>query len=241
MNEQNLEQFELYLSDKMSVDDKKNFEIRLTNEPDLQAELNQYQETTAFLETKFSAETAKFKQNLKAISTEHQSDNQSKKVQVLKFNPKYFAVAASLVLFFGLFFYLQTENPVYTDYNQHETAAFVERSGTDKTLLLAQKAFNEKQYQKAIPLFETVLKSYKKPEVIYFYAICLIETDNFAKAEDILLSLKEGNSIYNHRATWYLALMRLKQNNKASCKNFLKQIPVDAEDYTKAQELLELL
>ena len=144
-------------------------------------------------------------------------------------------------LFFVLFFHFQNNSPVYSDYNQHEKAAFVERGEYNKILLLAQKAFNNKQYQKAIPLFETVLKSYKKPEVIYFYAICLLETDNFTKAEDILLSLKDGTSIYNYRATWYLALMRLKQNNKESCKNFLKQIPPDAEDYTKAQELLELL
>ncbi|MBC7642676.1 MAG: tetratricopeptide repeat protein, partial [Flavobacterium sp.] len=77
--------------------------------------------------------------------------------------------------------------------------------------------------------------------VLYLYAICLIETDNFTKAEDILLSLKNGTSIYNYRATWYLALLRLKQNNINSCKNFLKQIPADAEDFAKAQELLKLL
>lgn len=241
MNEQNLEQFELYLSHEISADEKNAFENSLLNDENLKAAFNHYKETSAFLKTKLSTEIIDFKQNLNTISKEYFNSKQPKKVKIVNLNSKYFAIAACLLLFLGMFFYLQNNSPVYSDYNQHEKAAFVERGEHNKMLLLAQKAFNEKQYQKAIPLFETVLKSYKKPEVIYFYAICLLETDNFSKAEDILLSLKEGTSIYNHRATWYLALMRLKQNNKDGCRNFLKQIPVDAEDYSKAQELLELL
>ena len=241
MNEQNLEQFDLYLNNEMAADEKKAFENNLLNNQSQKEAFEQYKETTAFLQTKFSTETAVFKQNVAAISKVHFTSSQPKKGKIVNLNSKYFAIAACLILFFGTFFYFQNSSPQYDDYNQHEQAAFVERGDHNKTLLLAQKAFNEKQYQKAIPLFETVLKSYNKPEVIYFYAICLLETDNFTKAEDILLSLKEGTSIYNHRATWYLALMRLKQNNKSSCRNFLKQIPADAEDYSKAQELLELL
>ena len=241
MNEQKLEQFELYVRNEMSIDQKNDFENSLLNDVNLKFEFDQYAETNAFLKTKFAAETTAFKENVTAISKEFKTKEQTKKSNLFSFNAKIYAIAASLLLFVAVFLFLQNNNPVYNDFNEHEQAAFVERGEHNKMLLLAQKAFNEKQYQKAIPLFETVLKSYNKPEVIYFYAICLIETDNFTKAEDILLSLKEGTSIYNHRATWYLALMRLKQNNKDSCRNFLKQIPADAEDYTKAQELLELL
>lgn len=241
MNEQNIEQFELYISNKMSTTDQKSFENSLQNDENLRSQFKTYQEINSFLQTKFSAESALFTENLKGISKQHFNLKTGKKVRIINLNSKYFAIAASVVLFFSLFFVLQNNPPKYTDYNQHEKATFVERGDENKALLLAQKAFNDKQYQKAIPLFETVLKLNYKPEVLYLYAICLIETDNFTKAEDILLSLKNGTSIYNYRATWYLALLRLKQNNINSCKNFLKQIPADAEDFAKAQELLKLL
>ena len=241
MNEQNIIQFDLYINNEMSDNDKIVFENSLENDENLLSQFKSYQETNAFLQTKFSAETTFFTENLKSISDQYFNLKAAKKSRIIFMNSKYYAVAACIVLFFSLFFILQTETPKYSDYNQHEKATFVERGDENKTLFLAQKAFNDKQYQKAIPLFETVLKSNYKPEVLYLYAICLLETDNFTKAEDILLSLKNGTSIYNNRATWYLALLRLKQNNKNSCKNFLKQIPVDAEDYAKAQELLELL
>jgi hypothetical protein len=38
-----------------------------------------------------------------------------------------------------------------------------------------------------------------------------------------------------------LALSKLKQNKGKECKSFLKQIPNDAEDYEKAQQLLKKL
>jgi hypothetical protein len=53
--------------------------------------------------------------------------------------------------------------------------------------------------------------------------------------------LRGGNSVYKDKATWYLALSYLKQDKKAACKSTLKEIPVDAEDYDKAQKLLNNL
>ena len=40
---------------------------------------------------------------------------------------------------------------------------------------------------------------------------------------------------------WYLALSKLKQDNLEACKNVLKNISEDAEDYKQAQKLLNKL
>ncbi len=241
MKEQNYFDFENYLTNEMSNDEKVIFENKLLKDSDFNNNFQNYIETSAFLQNKFSIETESFKQNLKSISKDNLSINKIKNRKVISLKSKYFAIAASLILFFGIFYVYQIHTPSYIDYNQHENASFTERGTIINSLKAAQSAFNAKKYREALPLFEIVLKEYNKPEINYFYAICLIETENYVKAEDVLLSLKQGKSIYKNRATWYLALMRLKQKNNDDCKMFLKQIPVDAEDYAKAQELLGLL
>ena len=241
MNEQNYLDFENYLAQKLTAAEVQIFENKLKTVADFKNEFEAYRQTTAFLETKFRPETAAFQINLKNISKSHFANQEQPKAKVVSMYTKYFAVAASLILVFGLYQFLQTNTPQYADFNTHEKATFVERGEITVTLKTAQQLFNEKKFQQAIPLFETVLKTVNQPEINYFYAICLIETDNFMKAEEVLLKLKNGKSIYSNRATWYLALMRLKQKNFVSCKNLLKQIPADAEDYAKSQELLQLL
>ena len=241
MNEQNYSDFESYSNNEFSVDEKQVFENKLQNDASFKQQFESYKETAAFLETKFSFETIDFKQNLKSIAASNFTENNNQKSKVISLNIKYFAIAACLLLFFGGYYFFNNQAPNYDQFNHHESATFVERGATETNLKAAQKAFNEKKYLIAIPLFETLLKSDNKPEINYFYAICLIETDNYSKAESILTTLKNGKSIYNNRATWYLALMRLKQNKNEECKNYLKQIPADAEDYAKAQELLRLL
>ena len=81
----------------------------------------------------------------------------------------------------------------------------------------------------------------KNPELHYFYAIALIETNDYAKAETLLKEIKSGTSVYKEKATWYLALSNLKQKKLEECKIYLKQIPTDAEDYDNAQKLLKRL
>ena len=106
---------------------------------------------------------------------------------------------------------------------------------------MAQNAFNEKNYKVAIENFEIVLKDYDKPEVRFFYAISLLEENRYAEAETNFTTIQKGTSIYRDKATWYLALSKLKQNQYDECKNYIKQIPEDAEDYAKAQKLLSKL
>jgi hypothetical protein len=129
-------------------------------------------------------------------------------------------------------------NPEYGDFNQHENAYFMERSTGDENLKQAQNAFNAKDYKKTVASFEKV-SDLTNPELQYFYAIALIETDNYAKAESLLNNIKSGSSVYKDKAIWYLALSNLKQKKFNACKSYLNQISPDAEDYTQAQNLLK--
>lgn len=246
MNEENYIAFESYLNNEMSSDEKIIFEEKLQNDSQFKANFNLYKETTSFIENKFDFKTIDFKENLKSISESHFSEilpssKRQVKSKVIQFKPWYYAVAASVAILFGTWFFMQNSIPQYEDYNQHENANLVERGSVIKNLKAAQDAFNAKNYKVAIQNFEIVLKEYDKPEVRYFYAISLLENNQYTDAESTFTKLQSGTSIYKDKATWNLALSKLKQKQFEECKNYIKQLPEDAEDYAKAQKLLSNL
>lgn len=239
MNEERYIVFDQYLANEMSEVEKINFEKQLSEDQELATAFEIFKELHLHLESKFGNETKlkAFKKNLKSISKEH---FKTKKTKVIAFKPWQYAIAASVAILVGLFVF-QNINPDFDDYNNPETATFIERGNVNENLKLAQDAFNAKNYKKAIPYFEVVLKGNKSPEIQYFYAISLLEDNQFPKAETNLLDLKWGTSIYKDRATWYLALLKLKQKDYRSCKQILLTIPDNFEDYDQVQQLLNEL
>lgn len=236
MNEEHYILFSQYLENEMAEDEKINFEKQLTEDQELASTFEIFKELNLHLENKFGNETElkAFQENLKSISKEH---FKTKKSKVVAFQPWQYAIAASVAVLIGLFF-SQNINPSFDDYNNPEMATFIERGDVNENLKLAQDAFNAKNYKKAIPHFEDVLKVNKSHAIQYFYAISLLEDNQYQKAETNLSELKSGTSIYKNKAIWYLALSKLKQKDYDSCQKILLTIPDDFEDYDQVQELL---
>lgn len=239
MNEERYLLFDQYLANELSAEEKVTFEKQLAEDPEFASAFTTFKELNLHLENKFGNEKDlnAFKKNLKSISKEH---FRSKKTKVIGLKPWQYAIAASVAILVGLFVF-QNINPSFEDYNNTEMAAFTERGDVNANLKLAQDEFNTKNYKGAIPYFEAALKTNKSPEIQYFYAISLLEDNQFQKAETNLLELKSGTSIYKNKAIWYLALSKLKQKDYKSCKKILLTIPDDFEDYDQVQELLNEL
>jgi hypothetical protein len=239
MNEEHYILFGQYLENELSDEEKTNFEKQLSEDQEFASTFETFKELNLHLENKFgnSTELNAFKKNLKSISKEH---FKTKKSKVVAFKPWQYAIAASVAILVGVFFF-QNINPSFDDYNNPEMATFIERGDVNENLKSAQDAFNAKDYKAAIPNFEVVLKENKAPEIQYFYAVSLLENNQFLKAETNLSELKSGTSIYKTKATWYLALSKLKQKEYKSCKEILLTIPDDFEDYDQVQELLNEL
>jgi hypothetical protein len=240
MNEELYIGFESYLNNELPPEEKLQFEIKLKTNSEFKKKFDLYKETTLFLNHKFSASTTDFKQNLQSISKEYFSENQQKPTKVIAFKPWYFAAAASVTIVLGTWFGMQNNNPNYGDFNQHENAYFIERGEVDTNLRNAQDFFNNHEYNKAVIAFEKI-KDINKPELQYYFAIALIETNKYQKAESLLKHIQQGKSSYKEKAIWFLALSKLKQDKIKECKTVLKQMSKDAEDYEKAQQLLNEL
>ena len=239
MNEERYILFGQYLENELSAEEKTTFEKQLSEDPEFASAFEIFKELNLHLENKFGneKELKAFKKNLKSVSKEH---FKAKKSKVVAFKPWQYAIAASVAILVGLFVF-QNINPSFEDYNNPEMATFIERGNVNENLKLAQDAFNAKNYKAAIPHFEVVLNSTKTAEIQYFYAVSLLEDNQFQKAETNLTELKSGTSVYKNKATWYLALSKLKQKDYKSCKEILQTIPEDFEDYDQVQELLNEL
>jgi TolA-binding protein len=240
MNEEKYIQFDQYLQNEMTVEERTLFESQLSEDETLASELNTFKEMHFQLDNKFGIEEEReaFKQDLSRIADDHFNKNKTK---VISLQPWYYAAAASVALLFGLFFFNQNSNPDFEDFNQPEQAYFIERGNAELELKQAETAFNSKNYKSAIPLFESILKQNKTPEIQYFYGISLLEENQFAKAEAVFNELKSGTSVYKNKATWNLALSKLKQKDYKASKAILLTIPSDYEHYDQVEKLLKEL
>jgi len=239
MNEERYILFDQYLQGEMTVEEKDNFEKQLSEDHEFSSEFETFKEVQLRLKTKFEFEEEReaFKANLTTISDIHFNTSKPK---VVVMRPWYLAAAASVIILFGLFFF-DYNNPSFADYDNPETASFVERGDTDTALIGAQTAFNDGKYAAAIPLFEEILKENKTPEIQYFYGVSLLEESKYPKAESVFSELRSGTSAYKDKATWSLALSKLKQKKYTECKEILETISQDYENYDDVEKLLDEL
>lgn len=236
MTEETAILFENYITDTLSNEEKIDFEKELLNNIELQEQFNLYQETTTYLKHSFSEETINFKKTLQKIAAENTTIK--KQGKVISMPVKWMAIAATVTVFIAVWFNMQNSLPVYSNFNNHEQAHFVERSESNSLRNEAQTHFNAKEYAKAAKVFESMeLKDNVEMEL--FYAISLIEIDSFQKSDAILKQISAGNSVYKEKAIWYLGLSQLKQKKYTSCKETLLQLNQDADDYIKAQEIIK--
>lgn len=232
--------FEKFLLNEMTAEEQSEFENKLQTDDNFREQFQIYKETTQFLELKFSKDAVDFKQNLKVIGSNHFGKPITKKSKVISLQSKWFAVAAMLVVFMGVWYFNQSGNPTFSDYNNYNEAHFIERSDNNQNLVDAQTFFNAKDYKKASQSFAKI-EDLTNPELQLYYAISLIESDDYEKASVLLTNISQGNSVYKEEAIWYMALSSLKQKDYKTCKKQLELISQDSEKYNQAQKLLKEL
>ena len=247
MEEQNYIAFENYLSKNLSEAEIVAFENKLDTDNKFTEAFNTYKELSSFLSNTYKneAESTAFKNNLKSISNKHFNN----KVVVLEekestktLNLFKYALVACILLMFGIFTFNQFSNPVYSDYNNYNAISLTVRGNNNALLQTAEKAFNNKNFELANETFNQLIAlDHNNSELKLYSAISNIELNNFNISDDLLVDLSQGNSAYKNKAIWYLALSKLKQNDKMACLKLLKTITKDADDYKKAQKLMNKL
>jgi len=235
--------FEAYASKNLTEMESMAFENRLQNEIEFKQAFETYCEVTGFLVHKFEHEEkqATFENNLKNIGNTYFNGQETTK-KVIKFKPWQYAMAASVVLFVGVFSYNLFSTPTYGDYVSHDMISFAIRGNQNELLQNAENAFNSNNFTDAETYFTQLVQTEPNNQEFQLYkAISAIELNKFNDSENILIKILQGNSAYKNKASWYLAMSKLKQKDYKSCVDILKTIPTDADDYKNAQKLLKKL
>jgi len=247
-------EIENYLLGELDDEQLLAFEKKLKEDVDFAKEVALYKEINATLSSRFSSydEENKLRNTLEDLGTIHISKPISSQIkdEFKKKEPKVFSlrkyskylVAASLVLFASLVWMNSNTNPTYSDFVSYETIELTVRGNNNEHLSIAQKAFNNKDFLLAQKEFKILLQEDStNVELQLFLAISYIEQNKFELADNMLTKIINGKSVYKNKAIWHLALSKLKQKDYKLCKEVLRTLPKNADDYSKAEKLLEKL
>ncbi len=239
------QQIELYLEGQLTGKELETFEKELKTNKELAAELNLYKEIQINLKSKFQNESDKistektlstlggkyFKEEIKKQHTPRQSANQKTIFMWL-------GIAATILFLLCSF---PWKTSLYKRYAIHPSLQLTARGDLNSINVKDMEvAFNTKKYAQAQSLFESYLATDTTSLQIKFYnGIIALELDQFDTANKTLMPIYQGNSAYKSEATWYLALLHLKQNQLDVCKDYLVKIPIESDRYNQAQSLLK--
>jgi len=241
MNEQDLELYEAYLDNSLDVEAKTDFEVRLKTDETFKTNFEGYKNATFFLSEKFGGqeEQIAFEQNLENISNAHFD---KKPVTSVRTEIWKYAAAIVLLVSVGGYFLMDKGHPQYADFATNPSIALVQRSSGDELSKKAEDAFNNKHFDEATVYFNELLKEdANNQELLLYRGIARIETDSYSAAYTDLDRVAKGASVYKNEALWYKALALLKQEKYDACKMVLVEIPATADEYEKAQKLLDEL
>lgn len=258
--EEKYELFEKFCSDELSINEKARLDKLIAEDDAIQKELQLYKKLYTHLDTSFNSEKEQelLQTNLKNIGNEYFAkmpkekeaeeevetkipDETTKKSKVIKLPRWTFAVAASVAIVFGVYFFSQS-SPTYNDFAAIPELSITERGVGEEHVKNAENAFNSKNYTVAEKYLSLLLsKDPKNAEYQFYYGIALLEQDKYAEAAQVFQSLQNGSSGYRYKAIWFEALNLLKQEKYDQCVEMVKRLPKEAEDYDQAQKLLKKL
>jgi len=232
-----------YAENEMTAEESRAFETALTADETLQQQLALYNEVQVGLQQQFSRD--KTKEALVATLENQGKDHfrQKTKAKVISLKNYIRSAVAVAVVVIAIFIWQPWQASLFDEYAATQMISTTVRGENADTLLeKAAVAFNKKDFTAAAGLLQQVVQLQPGSSLAsYYYGISLLQTDRSAAARKILLDVYNGPSVFKYDAAFYMALSYLKEKNKAACREWLKKIPPDANNYARANELMRRL
>lgn len=230
-----------YVEGEMQGEELKEFEDQMQIDGTLREKVDVFSSVEQALSGRFQNDTNEqgFNNQIARLAGAHIVEDAEKPSKIKWF---LWAAAASVILLAVIFFSTPSSEPTYADYAVYEPLALAERGDTDSVKLLAESAFNGKEYEKALRYVDAILREDMENTSLQIYkAIALIELGRYDEADDLLNSIERRDSLYRDKAIWWQALSALKQREYDRSKALLIRISEDADEYKRAQTLLDEL
>ncbi|OQP64844.1 hypothetical protein A3860_19000 [Niastella vici] len=234
-----------YAEGEMNADERSAFEVALLADESLRNQLALYQEVHGSLQQHFGADEQRdqLQNTLQSMRGEFfGAATQPARVVPMK---RYLrgAVAVAAILIAVIVIWQPWKPDLFKEFSETSMVAPAERGdAADDLLEQAVEAFNKKEYATAATLLQQVKQQDTANSTInFYYGVALLQTDKLKEARDIFNRLFAAQSAFKFEAAFYQALGYLKEGNKVACKEWLQKIPADANEYNRAQRLLQQL
>ncbi|MFT3826928.1 MAG: tetratricopeptide repeat protein [Chitinophagaceae bacterium] len=231
-----------YLQNELSDEERSAFETSMQTDTALAEEVALYREALTHLQQRLSKDpTAEaLRNNLQSLNKEYFRKEEAKVVSFVKYLPRIVAVAAVLVI--GIMVW-QLRDSYLNKYGDITMVATAERgNGSDTLLQQATVFFNNKEFDKALPLLDKAVLADSADQLALFYrGIALLHTQSVDAARKDLEKIYNGESLMRYEAAFYLAISYAEEKNKETAIAWLKKIPAGTPVSEKAQALLKKL
>jgi len=233
-----------YLQNKLSAEDRADFEEALVTNKELK---EKYDERMAIVHGAKQVGRDELKKRLQRIHQEVNSTpavTPAKQRSILPYLASAAAAIALLVVSWFVFFTGSPTSPSQL-YAKHYAPYELRIASRDQSneIQLAQldEQYKQKNYSAALPLFEEQLKENpSNAQMLLGAGICQLELDQPTAARQHFKNIISYNDLrLQDQARWYTALSYLKENQPKQALPHLKNIKKDKE--TEAQELINLL
>ena len=201
-----------------------------------------------------SYERDQMKAQLQTLEADIQSEEKSArqesapKAKVVRMWPRYLAVAASVALLIGAFFWLNPMNSSGESelFAQHyepypNVIAPIQKSGDQPTA--KEQPFQDYERGDYEAALEGLNNLDESPERNFFQALSLIGLERYDEAKTQLSIIgKTDGARFQQAATWYLALIEIRAENWAEAKIYLQEaiaINVNTPLARRAKRVLE--
>lgn len=220
-NTYTFELIERYLSNDLSEEELRSFEERLKTDKVFAQEVeNQrltHKATDVFAQIKTKE---KIKESYDAV-LKSEKNNRRTLLRIAA------AVVVLIIAGIGFFAPSNYSNQALVDSNLETYPDRITTMGTtpDEQLAAGMKAYNEKDFEKALELFSQLPETLPEKDLVDLYSgIALIETNQFENAITIFQQMIDSNSPQTDVAQWYLALTYLQSNDIENAKSLLNKI-----------------
>ena len=249
-----IEEIDQFLNMELTEEELLSFEAELSNNPDLIAELELYQEIDLALD---ESDVMKLREKLVSISKDSVKEKHKERSFIARIPNSRLAaitVAASLILIISVTSLLNShkasnEHELYSQFFSPYEATGIFRSNDnnlDNKISIALHKYNEANYQEAVELFNQILADDTDDSnpVGYFYQG--MSYQKLGKFDQAVLSynqvIKAKNNLFIEQAEWYSALCYLQNDNRRKAyKQFQRIAQNDGYYSEKALAILRKL
>lgn len=235
----NFEKIEAYIEGWMSIEDRAAFEAELQFNEALKKDYEDWLHADKILKKHFSVDNdeEQLKEILTPLTSAHFKEEEKPQAKIVPFKKYLFtAVAAAAILVV----YLSLPTGI-EDYNVPEMPQAVVR-GAEELSNKGAVLFNEGEYEQALPLLQQ--QAAEKPDdatANFFYAISLVETEQYETALPVLEKLANGASVYKEDAAFFAAFAAYKSGKKDEAIKYAQLVSEGNAYYKKAQKIIKKL